>query len=85
VVAFKLTAGEDREGIRRAVASLFARSGADIVVHNSVTERSGPDAFPSEVHRSDGSAPERCQTRAELAVALERILAGLPSLEAAPA
>ncbi len=75
VVAFKLTQGADREGVRRAVAALFEHSGADIVVHNDLAERAGPEAFPSEIFRSGGGAPERCATRSDLALALERILA----------
>jgi phosphopantothenoylcysteine decarboxylase/phosphopantothenate--cysteine ligase len=83
IVAFKLTRGEGRDAIRRAVAALFARSGADLVVHNDPEERAGADAFPSEIHFADGSAPMRCATRPELAAALERLLPGIPS--AAPA
>jgi phosphopantothenoylcysteine decarboxylase / phosphopantothenate---cysteine ligase len=85
VVAFKLTVGEGRGGIERAVASLFGRSRADLIVHNSLEERAGADAFPSEIHFPDGRPAERCATRAELAAALERILVGLPAAEAAPA
>jgi phosphopantothenoylcysteine decarboxylase/phosphopantothenate--cysteine ligase len=83
VVAFKLTRGEGPEGARRAVAELFRRSGADLVVHNDLAERAGADAFPSEIHFPDGRAPMRCATRPELAAALERLMAGMPS--AAPA
>ena len=83
VVAFKLTAGEDRQGVDRAIASLFARSGADLVVHNSLGERAGADAFPSEIHFPDGGPPRRCATRSELAAELERALAGLPAAETA--
>jgi phosphopantothenoylcysteine decarboxylase/phosphopantothenate--cysteine ligase len=85
VVAFKLTADGDRDGARRAVASLFARSGADLVVHNSLAERGDGDDFPSEIHFADGSPVERCATRPDLADALERILSGLPAAEAARA
>ena len=85
IVAFKLTRGEDRDGALRAVGSLLAHSGADLVVHNDLAEREGPDAFPSTIHFPDGSAPERCATRRELADALERILSGLPAEAAVPA
>lgn len=85
IVAFKLTRGEDRAGALRAVGSLLAHSGADLVVHNDLAEREGPDAFPSTIHFTDGSAPERCATRRELADALERILSGLPAEAAVPA
>jgi phosphopantothenoylcysteine decarboxylase/phosphopantothenate--cysteine ligase len=84
IVAFKLTRGEDQAGALRAVGSLLAHSGADLVVHNDLAEREGPDAFPSTIHFSDGGAPERCATRRELADALERILSGLPADAAVP-
>jgi phosphopantothenoylcysteine decarboxylase / phosphopantothenate---cysteine ligase len=85
IVAFKLTNGEDRAGALRAVDSLFAHSGADLVVHNDLTEREGPDAFPSTIHFADGGSPERCATRPELADALERILSEHPAEAAVPA
>jgi phosphopantothenoylcysteine decarboxylase / phosphopantothenate---cysteine ligase len=85
VVAFKLTSGEDKEGIGRAVASLFGHSGADLIVHNDLWERADADAFPSEIHFADGRPSERCSTRTELAAALERILASLPAAVTAPA
>jgi phosphopantothenoylcysteine decarboxylase / phosphopantothenate---cysteine ligase len=83
VVAFKLTRGEDRDGGLRAVRALFDHSGADLVVHNDLAERNGADAFPSEIHFRDGSPPERCATRSQLAASLERILVALPAAETA--
>ena len=74
VVAFKLTDGEDAEGVRRAVSALFGHSGADLVVHNDLSDRMGAEAFPSEIHFRGGGAPERCETRAALAASLERLL-----------
>jgi phosphopantothenoylcysteine decarboxylase / phosphopantothenate---cysteine ligase len=85
VIAFKLTQGEDREAVLRAVRSLLAHSGADLVVHNDLSERGGPEAFPSTLHFADGSPPRRCATRTGLAAALEQILMGLPVDEAVPA
>jgi phosphopantothenoylcysteine decarboxylase/phosphopantothenate--cysteine ligase len=85
IVAFKLTAGGVREGVEPAIASLFARSGADLVVHNRLEDRAGADEFPSEIHFPGAGPPVRCETRTELAAALERILAGLPAAEAAVA
>jgi phosphopantothenoylcysteine decarboxylase/phosphopantothenate--cysteine ligase len=85
IVAFKLTHGEDGDGALRAVASLAAHSGADIVVQNDLAERQGPDAFPSTIHFSSGETPERCATRTELAAALERILTALPPNTPVPA
>ncbi len=85
VVAFKLTHGEDREGTRRAVDALLAHSGADLVVQNDLMEREGPDAFPSTIYFSDGTAPVRCATRRELADTLERILTDVPDDAAVPA
>jgi phosphopantothenoylcysteine decarboxylase/phosphopantothenate--cysteine ligase len=78
IVAFKLTHGEDPDEALGAVRSLLSRSGADLVVHNDLAEREGPDAFPSTLHFADGTAPERCATRPELAAALERILTRAP-------
>ena len=83
VVAFKLTTDGGEDGARRAIAALFDRSGADLVVHNDLSERRGPNTFPSEIHFADGRPPERCSTRDALASALERILAELPAAEAA--
>ncbi|HEY1847779.1 MAG TPA: bifunctional phosphopantothenoylcysteine decarboxylase/phosphopantothenate--cysteine ligase CoaBC [Opitutaceae bacterium] len=83
VVAFKLTAGGDPADAQRAVAALFERSGAELVVHNDLSERRDPDAFPSEIHFADGRTPERCATRERLASALERILAELPAAKSA--
>lgn len=83
VVAFKLTSEGDEAGARRSIAALFDRSGADLVVHNDLSLRQGPDAFPSEIHYADGRPPERCATRDALASALERILAGQAAAEAA--
>ena len=85
VVAFKLTHGEDEAGAQRAVDALLAHSGADLVVHNDLAEREGPDAFPSTIHFSDGSPDERCGTRRALEDALERILTSLPADAAVPA
>ncbi len=85
VVAFKLTQGEDPPGAQRAVDALLAHSGADLVVHNDLSERAGPDAFPSTIHFQDGSPLERCETRRGLEDALERILTSLPADAAVPA
>jgi phosphopantothenoylcysteine decarboxylase / phosphopantothenate---cysteine ligase len=79
IAAFKLTRGADRTEALRSVDALMAHSGADLVIQNDLAERESPDAFPSTIHFSDGSAPERCATRPELAAALERILAALPT------
>jgi phosphopantothenoylcysteine decarboxylase/phosphopantothenate--cysteine ligase len=81
IVAFKLTRGEASDGALGAVRALFAHSGADLVVHNDLIEREGPDAFPSTIHFGDGTQPERCATRTQLAAALERVLAGAASPE----
>jgi phosphopantothenoylcysteine decarboxylase/phosphopantothenate--cysteine ligase len=74
VVAFKLTSGASDEAARAAVADLFARSGADWVVHNDTALRAGPDAFPAEIYASGAPSPTRCATRGELAEGLERLL-----------
>lgn len=74
VVAFKLTRGADAAGAREAVRGLFARSGADLVVHNDLAARAAGGAFPADLHRPDGTLERHCATRAELAAALEQWL-----------
>ncbi len=75
VVAFKLTRGADEGEAATAVGSLFSHSQADFVVHNDLAKRAnnGGD-FPATVFRPDGSVAARCASRADLAVALERLL-----------
>jgi phosphopantothenoylcysteine decarboxylase/phosphopantothenate--cysteine ligase len=82
VVAFKLTRGADTGAARGAVQSLFDHSGADLVVHNDLDARGAtPGDFPADVFRPDGVVVAHCQTRNELAVALERLLVnGAPAL-----
>ena len=79
IVAFKLTQGAPPEVARSAIAGLFAAAGADLVVYNDLTERgASPDAFPAEIHLPHDPRAIPCATRSELAVALERLLAGTP-------
>jgi phosphopantothenoylcysteine decarboxylase/phosphopantothenate--cysteine ligase len=79
VVAFKLTHGADSSAIRDAVDTLFSHTGADLVVQNDLSERAGPDAFPSTIYSADGSAPVRCESRVALAQELGRLLAEFPA------
>ena len=81
VVAFKLTQGPAPE----SVSSLFAHSGADMVVHNDLSERVSAEDFPSAIHLPGGAVPRRCATRAELADALESLLACTHAAEPIPA
>ncbi len=74
VVAFKLTRGAGSDEARAAVEDLFGHSGADLVVHNDLSERSGSEAFPSTLHFRDGRPSLACPTRTELASELERLL-----------
>jgi phosphopantothenoylcysteine decarboxylase/phosphopantothenate--cysteine ligase len=85
IVAFKLTRGEGPEGAARAVADLFAHSHADIVVHNDLAGRLGPESFPSTLHFADGSPAVPCSTRPGLADALAELLPVMPAAEYAPA
>ena len=78
VVAFKLTRGEDPIAVTGAVDALFAHSGAEIVVHNDLAERAGPEAFPATIHRADGEPAARVATRSALAEALAGLLAASP-------
>ncbi|MBI2814206.1 MAG: bifunctional phosphopantothenoylcysteine decarboxylase/phosphopantothenate--cysteine ligase CoaBC [Opitutae bacterium] len=74
VVAFKLTNGADTAVARTAVENLFARSGADWVVHNDLAERGGGEDFPATIHQPEGGPGARCATRRELAAQLEQRL-----------
>jgi phosphopantothenoylcysteine synthetase/decarboxylase len=78
VVAFKLTRGATAEAAADAVRALFARSGADLVVHNDLEERADAGDFPATLRRADGGIERRCATRAELAAALEDWLVNVP-------
>lgn len=81
VVAFKLTKGATEAGAAAAVADLFERSGADLVVHNDLATRAGPDAFPADIYRRGPVLAAHCPSRAELAPVLERLLSSQPVLE----
>ena len=85
VVAFKLTAGAGRAEAGAAVETLFARSGADIIVHNDLAGRSEGEDFPATIHQPDGVPVVRCATRPELAARLEeRLLSVQPILQPHP-
>jgi phosphopantothenoylcysteine decarboxylase/phosphopantothenate--cysteine ligase len=81
VVAFKLTNAAGADAASAAVASLFSHSGADLVVHNDLSEQAGPEAFPSTIYSMDGAAT-RCATRADLADALLSVLTEASATEA---
>lgn len=74
VVAFKLTQGALPASAQAAVAGLFAHSGADVVVHNDLSQRVNGNDFPATIHQAHNRPVEYCATRVELATALERIL-----------
>jgi len=74
LVGFKLTSGADPAAVRAAIAPLFHRAGADLVVHNDLSEKTAsPDRFPSRICPANG-ANVACATRAELAERLEKLL-----------
>jgi phosphopantothenoylcysteine decarboxylase/phosphopantothenate--cysteine ligase len=78
VVAFKLTRGAPPAARDAAVATLFAHSGADAVVHNDLEEQgTDPDSFPAVVHLADGGRTS-VPTRIRLAETLHRLLVGEP-------
>ncbi|HVZ63441.1 MAG TPA: bifunctional phosphopantothenoylcysteine decarboxylase/phosphopantothenate--cysteine ligase CoaBC [Lacunisphaera sp.] len=85
LVAFKLTAGASEAATVRAVADLFAHSGADLVVHNDETRRAAGDDFPAVIHQASGNPPIACRTRSELAAELERLLVSRHSSNPSPA
>ncbi len=86
VVAFKLTQGATAPEAAAAVKDLFARSGADFVVHNDLAARADPARFPAEIHPRGGGPAVRCAHRGELAPALERLLgaAAVPPIFSTP-
>ena len=73
VVAFKLTHGADAAGAEAAVQALFARSGADWVVHNDTAAPAGGD-LPADIYSRGQGVVARCASRAALAQTLEQVL-----------
>ena len=63
-----------------AVAELFHRSEADLVVHNDLSADAGGGDFPADIYLPDGTRAAHCARRAELAPALERLLSELRPL-----
>jgi phosphopantothenoylcysteine decarboxylase/phosphopantothenate--cysteine ligase len=74
VVAFKLTSGANPAEAAAAVQSLLQRTGADIVVHNDISQRATGEEFPASIHKWGGTAVRHCATRTELAQVLEEML-----------
>jgi len=74
VVAFKLTAGADAAVGHAAVARLFARGEADLVVHNDLARRGDGDDFPAAIHQPGDVPPVRCATRPQLSAELEQLM-----------
>jgi phosphopantothenoylcysteine decarboxylase/phosphopantothenate--cysteine ligase len=74
VVAFKLTTDAKPAAVNAAVEALMQRSGADLVVHNDLSQRGKGDDFPACIYQRDGLPAIPCPTRSELAVALEQKL-----------
>ncbi len=74
VVAFKLTLDAAPAEAETAVAALLERSGADLVVHNDLTQRGSGDDFPATIHRPGGVPAVHCVDRHELAARLEQFL-----------
>jgi phosphopantothenoylcysteine decarboxylase/phosphopantothenate--cysteine ligase len=79
IVAFKLTRSAVGGEAALDAGTLLARSGADLVVQNDLAERRSPDAFPSTLYFADARPTRRCETRAELAEALEAFLEDAPT------
>ncbi len=73
VVAFKLTCGASAGAAQAAVQGLFARSGADFVVHNDLAARAA-GSFPADIYRPDGAVVVHCATRDALAESLGQFL-----------
>ena len=76
IVAFKLTHGAEPSAAWSAVMDLFDRTQADYVVHNDLRSRQpAPGDFPADIYQPNGKLAISCPTRADLSVALERLLA----------
>jgi phosphopantothenoylcysteine synthetase/decarboxylase len=73
VVAFKLTQGATAPEARQAVQALFKSGAADFVVHNDLSARTSGGNFPAEIWSANG-AVEACEDRADIGMALERLL-----------
>lgn len=79
VVAFKLTRGATVAQTHEAVATLFARSAVDFVVHNDLAAREAEGgAFPADIWQAGGTVVTHCVDRVPLAAALEKLLAAGP-------
>lgn len=75
VVAFKLTRGATVAQTHEAVATLFARSAVDFVVHNDLAAREAEGgAFPADIWHAGGTAVRHCTDRMPLAETLEELL-----------
>jgi len=74
LVAFKLTHGAATGDAAEAVRKLFARSGADFVVHNDLSARRVDGTFPADILRPDGTVAAHCPNRDALAAELTCLL-----------
>jgi phosphopantothenoylcysteine decarboxylase / phosphopantothenate---cysteine ligase len=83
VVAFKLTRGADPRQVQAAVMPLLKSGAADYVVHNDLAARAGPGGlFPAEIWDAHGAIVERCDDRAAIGSALERLIGLRPDEKA---
>jgi len=79
VVAFKLTRGASPAEAQAAVGALLAHADADWVVHNDLADRpEGAGDFPADIYQPDGTVAVHCASRADLAAAVEHLLARAP-------
>jgi len=75
VVAFKLTRQASDSDAKAAIQRLIAGGAADYVVHNDLAQKRSAREFPSEIWARGDQVVVRCETRGDLAAALERLFA----------
>jgi phosphopantothenoylcysteine decarboxylase/phosphopantothenate--cysteine ligase len=74
LVAFKFTAGEAETTIRKKIALMMEKSGADLVVWNDADSRTKGRQTGYNIFNNMDRAPEKCPEASTLAERLEKIL-----------
>ena len=80
IVGFKLTQGALPNEVRATVLAMISGGAADFVVHNDLAAKAKDGAFPAEIWDESG-AVEKCETRASIGSALEKLLVSRAGME----